>query len=136
MMFSLKSLTLEAIIENIYKQNETLTVEKLVELADPKTSIYELTELLCTYINGTSHMARKADIVTLCNMEIENNELSNQLRVVRAKYDKAVMDLVESKKKEIDLEKKCLTLESDNLVLNERLKKRNSQLASCGFKIN
>ncbi len=135
-MFSLKSLTLEAIIENIYKQNESLTVEKLVELADPKTSIYELAELLCTYINAMSHMERKADIGTLCNMEIANNELSNQLRVVRAKYDKAVMDLVESKKKEIDLEKKCLTLESDNLVLNERLKQRNSQLTSCGFKLD
>ncbi len=135
-MFSIKSLTLESIIERIYSQHETLSVDKLVELADPQTSIYELAELLCTYINGMSLLSRKADIGPLCNMEIAVKELNQQLRVVRSKYDKAVMELVESRKSEIDLERKCLTLESDNAALNERLKLRTSQLASCGFKID
>ncbi|MCR5535919.1 MAG: hypothetical protein K6F05_00740 [Succinivibrio sp.] len=135
-MFSIKSLTLESIIDRIYSQNESLTVDKLVELADPQTSIYELAELLCTYINSMSRLVRKADIGSLCNMEITVNELTHQLRAVRAKYDKAVMELIEIKKSEIELEKRCLKLETDNLVLNERLKQRTSQLTSCGFKLD
>jgi hypothetical protein len=135
-MFSLKSITLDSIIDCAYQQNEKLTVKKLIELADPQTSIYDLAELLCAYINGMTVMARKTDLGSVCKMEIELTELAAQLKTVRSKYDKAVMDLVETKKKEIELEKKCLNLETDNQVLKSRLEQRTSQLRACGYKID
>lgn len=45
-MFNLKALTLDIIIENSIKENEKLTIDKLIELADPATSIYDIAELL------------------------------------------------------------------------------------------
>ena len=111
-MFSLKSITLDSIIDCAYKQGEKLTVKKLIELADPQSSIYDLAELLCTYINGMTVIARKVDLVSVCRMEIRETELATQLKTVRSKYDKAVMELFETKRRETDLEKKCQTLET------------------------
>ena len=111
-MFSLKSITLDSIIDCAYKQGEKLTVKKLIELADPQSSIYDLAELLCTYINGMTVIARKVDLGSVCRMEIRETELATQLKTVRSKYDKAVMELFETKRRETDLEKKCQTLET------------------------
>ena len=134
-MFSIKSITLDSIIECAYNKDEKLTVKKLIELADPQTSIYDLAELLCAYINGMSVMARKIDLGSVCKMEIEVSELAAQLQTVRAKYDKAVMELVDTKKKEVELEQKCLKLENCNQVLQMRLEQRTEQLRACGFKL-
>lgn len=135
-MFSLKSITLDSIIDCAFKQGEKLTVKKLIELADPQTSIYDLAELLCAYINGMTVIARKIDLGSVCKMQIRETELALQLRTVRSKYDKAVMELVDTKKREIDLEKKCLILKTSNQVLKSRLERRTSQLQACGYKID
>ena len=71
-----------------------------------------------------------------CDIQVKNAELVAMLQSIRERYDKAVTELVESKRSEIDLEKRCQRLELDNITLNQRLELRTNELKACGYKIS
>lgn len=83
-----------------------------------------------------SKFFRKEDAGFICKLQVKNSELVAMLQSIRERYDKAVTELVESKRSEIDLEKRCQRLELDNITLNQRLELRTNELKACGYKIS
>lgn len=135
-IFNHNYITIDSIIEYLYKDGKELTADALIKLADPNTSTHELLELLCVYINSMSKFFRKEDAGFICKLQVKNSELVAMLQSIRKRYDKAVTELVESKRSEIDLEKRCQRLELDNITLNQRLELRTNDLKACGYKIS
>lgn len=135
-IFNHNYITIDSIIEYLYKDGKELTADALIKLADPNTSTLELLELLCVYINSMSKFFRKEDAGFICKLQVKNSELVAMLQSIRERYDKAVTELVESKRSEIDLEKRCQRLELDNITLNQRLGLRTNELKACGYKIS
>lgn len=135
-VFNHNYITIDSIIEYLYKDGKELTADALIKLADPNTSTHELLELLCIYINCMSKFSRKEDASFICKLQVKNSELVVMLQSIRERYDKAVTELVESKRAEIDLEKMVQRLELDNITLNQRLELRTNELKACGYKIS
>lgn len=135
-IFNHNYITIDSIIEYLYKDGKELTADALIKLADPNTSTHELLELLCVYINSMSKFFRKEDAGFICKLQVKNSELVAMLQSIRQRYDKAVTELVESKRSEIDLEKRCQRLELDNITSNQRLELRTNELKACGYKIS
>ena len=135
-MFNLKALTLDIIIENSIKENEKLTIDKLIELADPATSIYDIAELLCTYINGLNiSLKREGDIKCFCNNELNAKEYMAKNAALAVQYNDAMTELVNSRHKEVKLRLECI--EKDELIsqLKTRLESQHTQLLAAGFKL-
>ena len=135
-IFNHNYITIDSIIEYLYKDGKELTADALIKLADPNTYTHELLELLCIYVNCMSKFSRKEDAGFICKLQVKNAELVAMLQSIRERYDKAVTELVESKRSEIDLEKRCQRLELDNITLNQRLELRTNELKACGYKIS
>lgn len=107
-IFNHNYITIDSIIEYLYKDGKELTADALIKLADPNTSTHELLELLCVYINSMSKFFRKEDAGFICKLQVKNSELVAMLQSIRERYDKAVTELVESKRSEIDLASKVI----------------------------
>jgi hypothetical protein len=79
-VFSLKALTLDRIIESTYKKGIELTPALLTEIADPQVSTYDITALLCTYINEQKKIANGKDLQELCTLKAKNEDVYRQLK--------------------------------------------------------
>ena len=102
-MFSLRALTLDAIIESTYKKGLDLTPELLTNLADPEVSTYDITSMLCMYINEHKKMTNGKDLQELCNLKARNEDLRQSYQSLNCKYNDTLRQVLELKKKEIEL---------------------------------
>ena len=132
-MFSLKALTLDAIIESTSKNGQELTPELLTELADPEVSTYDITKILCLYINGIRKIAKGKDLAELCNLQLMVGELNSKYENLNQKYNEALKELIEEKRKEIDLRMERDRKDKENELLRARIESKNRILAACGY---
>ena len=96
-MFSLRALTLENIIESTYKKGLELTPALLTELADPEVTTYDITSMLCTYINEQKKIANGKDLQELCNLKARNEDLLISYQSLNSKYNDSLRQVLESK---------------------------------------
>ncbi|MCR5536533.1 MAG: hypothetical protein K6F05_03870 [Succinivibrio sp.] len=134
-MFSLRALTLESIIESTYKKGEELTPELITKLADPEVSTYDITYMLCTYINEQKKIANGKDLQELCNLKARNEDLRLSYQSLNSKYNDSLRQVLESKKKEIELTLKYNDIEKENAELKRRLDIQRKSLIACGVRV-
>lgn len=134
-MFSLKALTLENIIESTYKKGLELTPALLTELADPEVSTYDITSMLCTYINEQKKIANGKDLLKLCNLKVRNEDLQISYQSLNSKNNDSLRQVLESKKKEIELTLRNNEIEKENAELKRKIDIQSKNLIACGFRL-
>ena len=133
-MFSLKALTLDRIIESTYKKRIELTPALLTEIADPQVSTYDITAMLCTYINEQKKIANGKDLQELCTLKAKNEDLQKSYQILNSKYNDSLRQVLESKKKEIELTLKNNEIEKENAELKRKVEIQHANLVACGFR--
>ncbi len=133
-MFSLKALTLESIIESTYKKGIELTPALLTQIADPQVSTYDITAMLCTYINEQKKIANGKDLQELCTLKARNEDLQISYQNLNSKYNDSLRQVLEAKKKEIELTLKNNEIEKENAELKRKMEIQSSNLIACGFR--
>ncbi|WP_164954359.1 hypothetical protein [Succinivibrio dextrinosolvens] len=94
---------MENIIESTYKKGLELTPALLTELADPEVSTYDITSMLCTYINEQKKIANGKDLQELCNLKARNEDLQISYQSLNSKYNDSLRQVLESKKRRLSL---------------------------------
>jgi len=133
-MLSLKALSLKAIIDASYKKDTELTPTLLTELADPEVSTYDITVMLCDYINGMKKIGKGKDLVELCTLKRLLQEQRGSYQTLNEKYNKTLNELVEQKRKEVELRMQYDNLEKENAELKNKVRIQGEHLSACGFK--
>lgn len=91
--------------------------------------------MLCTYINEQKKIANGKDLQELCNLKARNEDLQISYQSLNCKYNDSLRQVLESKKKEIELTLRNNEIEKENAELKRKIDIQSKNLIACGFRI-
>ena len=106
-------------------------------MADPFSRYmhYDITSMLCTYINEQKKIANGKDLLELCNLKVRNEDLQISYQSLNSKYNDSLRQVLESKKKEIELTLRNNEIEKENAELKRKIDIQSKNLIDCGFRL-
>lgn len=91
--------------------------------------------MLCTYINEQKKIANGKDLQELCNLKARNEDLQISYQSLNSKYNDSLRQVLESKKKEIELTLRNNEIEKENAELKRKIDIQSKNLIACGFRL-
>ena len=70
----------------------------------------------------------------LCTLKAKNEDLQKSYQVLNSKYNDSLRQVLESKKKEIELTLKNNEIEKENAELKRKVEIQHANLVACGFR--
>ena len=130
-MFDYKSVLLQDIIEQAYKNGSELEPQKQLASLDADISSFELIEMLCTFINSMAKVSRKQDVLVLCRLKQQSQALMEQNKHLEKHQATLLRENLSLQKKYTYIKSAHSDLEQENQKLKRIVADKEQQLQVC-----